>query len=224
MVQLGTNVSSTWLDQRVGIKWLWRACGNCYTCKDGWENYCPFQSNTGPNNIGTLQQYALGHVDYLTRIPEELSSEVAASLLCAGLSAIGAYAMCEEALGENTYLVIAGCGGGIGHLALQLAARDKKRKKLEVISIDTGAAKKRLTLDLGADAFIDFETEDVVKRVMELTGGNGANAAIVVPGEGAAYDQAVQYLRHRGVLVCEGLTSPDYQIPLSPLALVWKGE
>ncbi len=114
----------------------------------------------------------------------------------------GALSLCHGAILDNSTLVISGSGVGLGHLGLQLAAKIKARQRINIIAIDTGSTKKQLSLELGADAFIDFETEDVVKRVMELTNGEGAAAAIVVPAATEAFDQAVEYLMFTGTMIC----------------------
>lgn len=135
----------------------------------------------------------------------------------------GALSLCNDELPDGSTLVISGSGGGLGHLGLQLAARLKNRKKLKIIAIDTGSTKHAFSLDLGADAFIDFKTEDVVKRVMELTNGEGATVAIVVPAATDAFDLAVEYLKYTGTMICVGITGFAYRFPLSPTFLGHKG-
>ena len=90
----------------------------------------------------------------------------------------------------------------MGHLAIQYA----KAMGLKVIAIDTGAEKKELVEKLGADAWIDFKTtKDLVKEIRGHSDGLGPHAAIVAAASGAAYTQAVQYLREGGTLVCVGM-------------------
>jgi propanol-preferring alcohol dehydrogenase len=107
--------------------------------------------------------------------------------------------------------VISGSGGGLGHIGVQIAARVKK---LRVIAVDSGDAKRNLSLESGAEAFIDFKTEDVAARVLELT-GEGAHATIVVPGTEEAFKTAPTLVRNMGHIICVGLPPNDMELPIS---------
>jgi hypothetical protein len=60
-----------------------------------------------------------------------------------------------------------------------------------VIGIDSGEDKRALIKGYGVNDFIDYQTEDIVKRVQDLTGGMGAHAAIIVASGAKAYEQGV---------------------------------
>ncbi len=71
---------------------------------------------------------------------------------------------------------------------------------------DTGAEKQELVTRLGAEKWVDFrETKDLVKDIIAATDGLGAHAAVVTAATGAAYAQAVDYLRMGGTLMVVGL-------------------
>lgn len=79
-------------------------------------------------------------------------------------------------------------------------------KSLTVSHSDTGSEKKKLCAELGAENWIDFkETQDIVKAVREVCGGEGAHCAIVTTASGSGYTQAVDYLRPGGTLMAVGL-------------------
>ncbi|KAL7939321.1 GroES-like protein [Trichoderma chlorosporum] len=223
VIQLGPSVTNALLGQRVGLGWIYSVCGHCYNCRAGRDNWCVNQFNTGTDKPGTMQQYVVANANYLMPIPDELSSFHAAPCLCGGITMAGALSLSEGTLVEGDTLVISGSGGGLGHMGLQLASNMKSPKNLNIIAIDTGSAKRKLSLELGAAAFIDFKTEDVVRRVIELTNGKGADAAIVVPAATEAFDQAVRYLKSTGTMICAGITRMDYRLPLSPTELEHKG-
>jgi propanol-preferring alcohol dehydrogenase len=221
VVAIGPNTPKSILDKRVGIKWLYSACGSCSTCRDSWPNNCSKQLNTGKGDVaGTLRQFAIADAKYVTLVPDEVKSEVAAPLLCAGLSMAGAIGQLEPELKRGDWLVLPGAGGGLGHLGLQIAARVKGYK---VITVDTGDARKQLCMDLGATAFIDFASEDVEAKVKDLTEGEGANGIIVVPGNEKAYELAPKLIRNRGVIVCVGLPKAGFNIPITPLEAANRG-
>ncbi|OHW97866.1 alcohol dehydrogenase [Colletotrichum incanum] len=211
VVKLGENVPQSLLDQRVGVKWLYRACGECSVCVRGFSNNCPRQLNTGKHRPGTLQQYVVADSRYLTRIPQGISDKEAAPLLCAGLTMIGAISMLENDLSRGDWVVIQGAGGGLGHLGVQIAS---KMKGLRVIAVDTGHEKQLFTEALGAEAYIDYAIDDLEKVVMDLT-EEGAHGIVVVPGSEEAYRIAPKLVRSMGTIVCVGLPHNDFQLPVS---------
>merc|ERR1712130_233713 len=78
---------------------------------------------------------------------------------------------------------------------------------LRVIAIDTGDEKKKMCLEqLGASAFVDFATsKNVVKEVQEATqDGLGPHAVILVAVTEKPFQQAAEYVRPRGTVVCIG--------------------
>ncbi|EAT82150.2 hypothetical protein SNOG_10756 [Parastagonospora nodorum SN15] len=201
VVKLGSGASKDLLGKRVGIKWLWSACNECTSCKKGKINHCAKQKNTGRSVWGTLQQYVVAHADFVTMIPEGVKSEVAAPLLCAGLSLAGAVSKLEPEVQPGDYVAIIGAGGGLGHVGVQIATI----KGYKVIAIDSGAEKEKLSKEMGAVAFVDYMKQDAVQAVRDLTDGEGAHGVICVAGSERAYQQAPDLARNSGVFVL-GLT------------------
>ncbi|CAO2651799.1 Nn.00g000820.m01.CDS01 [Neocucurbitaria sp. VM-36] len=219
VVKLGSGVSQDLLGKRVGIKWLWSACNECTTCKRGKINHCAKQKNTGRSVFGTLQQYAVAHADFVSLIPEGLKSEVAAPLLCAGLSLAGAVSKLTPEVQPGEFVAIVGAGGGLGHIGVQIASI----KGYKVIAIDSGAEKEKLSKDMGAVAFVDYAKQDVVQAVKDLTGGEGAHGVICVAGSERAYQQAPELVRNSGVFVCVGLPPETFMFPMSPIHIANRG-
>jgi len=108
---------SLWrIGDRVGIKWVSSTCGKCEFCLNGKDEVlCPAQQNPGTTEPGTFQQYAATDARFATRVPEGVSDEEAAPLLCAGLTAFGATKRSQVSAGD--WLVILGAGGGVGHVS-----------------------------------------------------------------------------------------------------------
>lgn len=210
VVKAGPSVPASMLGQRVGIKWLYSACGACSACKKGFPNNCPKQLNTGKHVPGTLQQYAIADARYVSKITDGVSSEVAAPLLCAGLTMSGGLSKLGDAK-EGDWVVVIGAGGGLGHLGVQIASR---LNRFRVIAVDTGATKRELSLKCGAERFVDFGEEDVEAVVREVT-GEGAAAALVVAGSEAAFALAPKVVRNMGVIATIGLPRNDFTIPVS---------
>ncbi|EFQ29539.1 zinc-binding dehydrogenase [Colletotrichum graminicola M1.001] len=194
VVGLGDDTPGSLLDQRVGVKWLYRACGAC-------------------------SRYVVADARYLTRIPRGLGDEEAAPLLCAGLTMMGAVSMLDGDLSRGDWVVIQGAGGGLGHLGVQIASR---MKGLRVIAVDAGHEKRMLAESSGAEVYIDYATDDVEKAATELT-GEGAHAVIVVPGSEEAYRTAPKLARPMATVVCVGLPHNDFQLPISVTQSALKG-
>lgn len=146
----------------------------------------------------------------MSRIPDDVSSEVAAPLLCAGLTMSGGLSKLGDAK-EGDWVVVIGSGGGLGHLGVQIAAR---LRGFRVIAVDTGDAKRELSVKCGAERFVDFAAEDAEAVVRELT-GEGAAAALVVAGSEAAFALGPKVVRNMGVVATIGLPRNDFTIPLS---------
>lgn len=219
VVQLGPGASESLLGKRVGIKWLYDACKTCASCKKGQINNCPKQNNTGRTTLGTLQQYVVGQADFLTMIPDGVKSEVAAPLLCAGLSLAGAVSKLQPEVEAGDFVVIVGAGGGLGHIGVQIATI----KGYKVIAIDSGSEKEKLSKEMGAVAFVDYAKENVVDAVKNLTDGEGAHGIICVAGSERAYQQAPSLIRNNGVFVCVGLPPPTYMFPMAPIQIANRG-
>ncbi|KAF1918545.1 chaperonin 10-like protein [Ampelomyces quisqualis] len=219
IVKLGPRASNDLLGRRVGIKWLWSACNKCTSCKQGHINHCQKQMNTGRSVWGTLQQYVVAHADFVTMIPDGVKSEVAAPLLCAGLSLAGAVSKLGPEVQPGDFVAIVGAGGGLGHVGVQIATI----KGYKVIAIDCGAEKEKLSKEMGAVAFVDYTKQDAAKSVQDLTDGEGAHGVICVAGSEKAYQQAPALARNGGVFVCVGLPPPTFMFPMSPIHIANRG-
>ncbi|KAJ7746243.1 chaperonin 10-like protein [Mycena metata] len=202
VVAIGNNTSHSpvKIGDRVGIKWLADSCLGCEQCRKGREQNCLEAKLSGFTVDGTFQQYVVSYVNHVTPIPEGFDSNAAASILCAGVTVYRAIKHSQTTPGD--WIVLPGAGGGLGHLAIQYA----KVAGLQVIAVDTGAEKKKLCLELGADKWIDFqETKDIVEEIKALTDGLGAHSALVTAASSSGYKQAIEYLRGGGTLMAVGL-------------------
>jgi propanol-preferring alcohol dehydrogenase len=131
-------------------------------------------------------------------------------MLCAGVTVYSALKRSKAKPGQ--WVVISGAGGGLGHLAVQIAS---KAMGMQVIGIDH-SSKAELVKSSGAAHFLDitqFPKDDKGKalgaRVKELADGHGAHAVVVCTAANAAYAQALEFLRFDGTLVCVGIPEGD---------------
>ena len=202
---------------RIAVRWVHIVCGSCEPCTTGRENLCAGRKLAGKDVEGTFAEYAIADSSYAVRIPDAVSDADAAPILCAGVTVYKALKI--AALRRNSWVAVAGAGGGLGHLAVQYA----RAMGLRVVALD--ANKKDLCLRLGAEAYVDvLEAKDnCVAEVLKATDGAGAHGALICSSSGQAYAEAVKYLRKAGVLVCIGLPLRPTPIPLLPEDFVARG-
>jgi len=104
--------------QRVGIAWLRHTCGRCEFCRTGRENLCIFSRYTGYHEHGGYAEFAVVDEDFAYAIPQDLSDEEAAPLLCAGIIGYRALKRCN--LPTPGRLGIFGFGSS-AHITTQVA-------------------------------------------------------------------------------------------------------
>jgi len=184
IVKMGpaNDLATVKVGDRVGIKWIAAVCGTCPACLSGHDGVCFNQRVSGYYTPGTFQQYVTSQATYVTPIPDGLDSAAAAPMLCAGVTVFSALRKSGALSGE--WVAIMGAGGGLGHIAVQMAARGMG---MRVVAIDAGS-KKDICLESGAEEFIDFTaSKSVDEDVKKVTGGLGAHAVLVLTAANAAY-------------------------------------
>ncbi|RUM37662.1 MAG: alcohol dehydrogenase [Desulfobulbus sp.] len=117
VADLGDGVTRYRPDDRVGVAWIFSACGHCAFCREGRENLCPEFTATGRDAHGGYAEYMIARQGFIYPLPEELSDIEAAPLLCAG--AVGYRSLHLTGLTNGQILGLTGFGGS-GHLVLQM--------------------------------------------------------------------------------------------------------
>ncbi|KAJ4294149.1 hypothetical protein N0V90_007839 [Kalmusia sp. IMI 367209] len=200
IVKVGSNVKTLKPGMRAGFKPIQNTCGTCELCRTDNECYCANAVMTGLMVDGSYKQYIVSPERYTTIIPDGVSDIIAGPIMC---SASTVYTSIKESgLKPGEWAVFPGAGGGVGMQGLQLA----KAMGLRPVAIDTGADKKKLCIENGAEQFIDFkDTPNVAEEVVKLCDGIGANAVFVTAVQ--AYPQSVSFLGGRvgGKVMCIGL-------------------
>lgn len=207
---LGSGVTHLKEGDRVGLAWLYSACGHCEFCLSGWETLCLKQKNSGYSVNGSFAQYALANANYVGLIPRQLSFVEAAPILCAGVTTYKGLKEAGARAGE--WVVISGAGG-LGHVAIQYA----KAMGLHVAVVELGAEKTRFAKKLGAEIAIDANTQDPPSEIQKQIGG--AHAVVVTAVSTAAFKQALGMLRRRGTCVLIGIPSGEFPIPIFDVVL-----
>ncbi|WP_338453260.1 alcohol dehydrogenase AdhP [Niallia oryzisoli] len=205
IVEMGEGVKSLKIGDRVGIPWLFSACGECEYCLSGRETLCPNQQNGGYSVDGGYAEYCKAPADYVARIPEGLDPIEVAPILCAGVTTYKALKVSEAKPGD--WVAIYGIGG-LGHIALQYA----KAMGFNVIAVDIADEKLELASQLGADITINGLKNDPVQTIKEKVGGVQASVSVAVTRK--AFEQAYQSVKRGGTLVVVGLPHDELPIPI----------
>ena len=202
---VGEGVTHVKEGDRVGVPWLYSACGHCEHCLGGWETLCESQQNTGYSVNGGFAQFTLADAGYVGRLPDSVGFVEIAPVLCAGVTVYKGLKMTDTRPGQ--WVVISGIGG-LGHMAVQYA----RAMGLNVAAVDVDDAKLELARRLGATVTVNAMKEDpasVIKR--DIGGAHGALVTAVSP---KAFDQAQNMLRRGGTLVLNGLPPGDFPLPI----------
>jgi alcohol dehydrogenase, propanol-preferring len=114
---IGENVTNLSAGQRVGVPWLYSACGQCDFCQRGQENLCLDAQFTGFHTDGGYAETMLADAQYVLPLPDSISDEQAAPLLCAGIVGYRSLKLADIQPGERVGLVGFGASA---HLCLQV--------------------------------------------------------------------------------------------------------
>jgi len=203
VVERGAAVESVQVGERVGVPWVQWTCGRCEFCLEDNENLCVRQRITGVMVDGGYAEYAKAPASHVVRVPETLSSEQAAPLLCAGVTVHRALKQANLRAGQR--LAVFGVGG-LGHIAVQIG----RAAGAEVTAVDVAEEKLALAKSLGAVRTLNATTNNVVK---EVRGFGGVHIALVTCAAKSAYDMAFYCVRPTGTLLAVGLPANDISFP-----------
>ena len=206
VVALGAGVSIVKEGDRVGVPWLYSACGHCEYCLSAWETVCADAQFGGYTQNGGFAEYLVADPNYVAHIPAGLGAKEAAPLICAGITTYKGIKETEAKPGE--WIAISGAGG-LGHLAIQYA----KAMGLKVCAIDIDDGKLAHATRLGADLVINAKTGDPAETLKSETGG-GAHGVLITAPSLTAFNQGVAMTRKRGTCVLVGLPPGEFPVPL----------
>jgi alcohol dehydrogenase, propanol-preferring len=206
VVGLGAGVTSVKEGDRVGVPWLYSACGHCEYCLQAFETVCAEAQFGGYTQNGGFAEYLLADPDYVAHIPKGLGAREAAPLICAGITTYKGIKETEARPGE--WIAISGCGG-LGHLAIQYA----KVMGLQVCAVDIDDGKLAHATRLGADLVFNAKHGDPAAALKQATGG-GAHGVLITAPSLPAFKQGVDMTRKLGTCVLVGLPPGEFPLPL----------
>jgi D-arabinose 1-dehydrogenase-like Zn-dependent alcohol dehydrogenase len=172
---VGPAVAGWQAGHRVGVGWHGGHCGYCDACRRGNFFACLTESRiTGVTYDGGYADFMIARAEALALVPEELSAEEAAPLMCAGVTTFNCLRHSNARAGD----VVAVLGlGGLGHLGVQFAAKMGYR----TVGIARGKDKEELARQLGAFHYIDSQAGDPAAELMKLGGAKVILATVTNP-------------------------------------------
>lgn len=211
VVGLGADVRNRRIGDRVGVPWMQGSCGQCAYCATDTSLTgqtamgCASPRTTGVTVQGGHAEYVVASASGTVLLPDGLSYEVAAPVLCAGYTAWSA--LTDAAPGPNERVAVVGLGG-VGHMAVQYASACG----LETLVVTGNPEKAGTARELGA--------ANVVTSGTELAEIGGADVIIAVTPSASQASEALQGLRRGGHFVVSGIF-PDGSLDLGPRSTFW---
>jgi D-arabinose 1-dehydrogenase-like Zn-dependent alcohol dehydrogenase len=204
---VGHEVPQWKVGQRVGVGWNGGYCGRCDPCRRGQFFACVTGQVTGITYDGGYAEYVIAPASAVAAMPDGLSPVEAAPLMCAGLTTFNALRNAGARPGD----VVAVLGiGGLGHLAIQYAAK----MGFHTVAIARGADKEPLARQLGAAVYLDSRAVDVGAELQKL---GGATVILATATSGDAMSAVQSGLAVEGTLLVVG-AAPSMQV--SPIWLL----
>ena len=200
----GAEVTNVAPKDRVCVHYLVN-CGSCGFCLRGLEQFCPRGQMIGKHRDGGYAEFIKVPGKNALVIPDEISFEVGAVMMCSSATALHALNKARIKSGES--VAIFGFGG-LGFSALQLAQAFDCR---DVYVVEINPGKLALIASLGGIA-IDANVEDPVAQIRERTGGKGVDVSLELIGSATTMGQAVQCLGVLGRAALVGLTGESMSI------------
>lgn len=197
VVEVGSKVKHLKVGDRVALE-PGKTCGHCKYCRQGKYNLCPdVVFFATPPVDGVFQEYVAHEADLCFKLPENVSTLEGALI---EPLAVGFHAAIQgdAHLGQKAVVMGAGCIGLVSMMAL------KARGVQQVYVVDIMDKRLDKALELGATGVINGRKEDVVARVMELTGGEGTDLVIETAGSEFTCRQAIEMAGKGSTIVLVG--------------------
>jgi D-arabinose 1-dehydrogenase-like Zn-dependent alcohol dehydrogenase len=205
---VGENVVRWKAGQRVGVGWNGGYCGYCDACRRGDFFACQTTTQiTGITRDGGYADYLIASAEAIAPVPEGLSAVDSAPLMCAGITTFNSLRNSGARSGE----VVAVLGlGGLGHLGVQYSAK----MGFKTVAIARGADKEPLAKKLGAQYYIDSQSQDPAAALLKF---GGARVILATVTNAEAMKAVLGGLAVNGTLMVIGAAGP---IEVPPMLLI----
>lgn len=200
--EVGPGIKHLKPGMRVGVGWYGGHDGTCDACKRGDFILCQQGKITGITSDGGYQEFMIASAHAIALIPEKMSFNEAAPLLCAGVTTFNSLRNSPARSGD--IVAIQGLGG-LGHLGVQFA----RAMGFEVVSISRGKEKEEFARQLGAHHYIDTLKENLGVRLSQM---GGAKVILATAPDAKSISALVPGLGMEGCLTIVGAPFEPLQI------------
>jgi L-iditol 2-dehydrogenase len=211
IVEVGREVRGWKAGDRIVSETRTGSCGICYTCQSGFPQVCEQKRAYGIGRNGAFTKYVAGPARLLHRLPDPVPFETAAVMEPTAICVSALLERCQLRAGES---VIVNGPGPIGLISIALA----KAAGVRMVGI-TGrnsaeGVRFKKAGELGADFIINIDKEDPVKKVLDMTHGQGMDILVETSGGEKAIFQAFEMVRRLGRVCALGVSgAPQVSIP-----------
>jgi len=205
---VGPDVDAWNEGDRVGIGWHGGHCFTCEACRAGDFVNCENARVTGISFDGGYAEYVCAPQEAVASLPDALDFVEAAPLLCAGITTYNALRNAGAQPGDR--VAVQGIGG-LGHLAIQYAAKFG----FEVAALSRTAGKRSLATKLGAHHFINTTDESPAEALQAL---GGADVILATAPNSKAISALPGGLARDGTLMVVAATGEPMEV--APLDLI----
>jgi alcohol/geraniol dehydrogenase (NADP+) len=202
---MGPQVKKLEIGQRVGIGWQSNSCGLCEWCSRGMENLCATAEATCLRRNGGYADSVRVNARFALAIPEALTSEHTAPLLCGGITVYNP--LRSHGVNPSSRVGVVGIGG-LGHLAVQFA----RVFGAEVTAFSTSAAKEKEARLLGAHHFVNTRESRAMREVAETF-----DFILTTINADQDWNSYIQALRPTGTLCFVGVPPSPVSVQAFPL-------
>nr|OQO16088.1 hypothetical protein B0A51_16041 [Rachicladosporium sp. CCFEE 5018] len=206
--ELGPETTYLKVGDRVGWGYEHNSCGHCQQCLRGNEVHCAERAMYGYADLdqGSMGEGAVWKEAFLFKIPDNMSDEVAAPLMCGGATVFNA--LHQFPIEATDTVAVLGVGG-LGHLAIQFAAK----MGCEVIVLSGSDKKKDEAMSLGASEFI------AMKGAKEIKTSRPIDRLIVTTSAQPDWNLLTQVLAPNASIYPLSVDEGNFSIPYMPLLL-----
>ncbi|RDW61018.1 putative NADP-dependent alcohol dehydrogenase C 2 [Coleophoma cylindrospora] len=203
--QLGSAVTTFAKGDSVGWGYLHSSCKHCKQCLTGKDTLCSERQLYGYNNLdqGSFSHYGVWKADFVFKIPDSIPREFAAPLMCGGATVFSA--LNNHGAKPTDRVGVIGIGG-LGHLAIQFAAK----MGMEVVVFSGSDSKKEEALSLGASEFYVTRGKD---GPTELKIGAGVDHLIVTTSFNPDWNQYLPVMAPGCTVYPLTVTDGNFEIP-----------
>ncbi|KZP22734.1 GroES-like protein [Athelia psychrophila] len=210
VVEVGAGVQSFKVGDRAGWGFEHDSCMHCEQCLSGRETFCPERQMYGVYDLdqGSLATHAIWNASYLFAIPDSLSSEDAAPLMCAGATVFSALHTHGVESGQRVGVVGI---GGLGHLCILFAAK----MGCEVVVFSGTHSKEAEARKLGAREFV--AAKDIDAKAGQKFDIKPVNHLLVTTSAQPDWALYLHAMAPGGTIYPLGVSGGDLVIPYMPI-------